>query len=223
MAHVPHLCLPGPWQGASIELGQAHRHHLATVLRRTGEVPVTYTDGAGTTGSGVVVGGAVRRGEEHEVPAPQPPIIVAVAPPTSTDRQRFVVEKLAELGVDELWWIRTTHTAGRAPRPDKAAAWATAALEQSRGDRLMRIAGPLALGELAKDVRWLVADPGAAPVAELGDRPGGIGLVVGPEGGLADGDVIPAATPMGLGPRVLRTETAAVVGATVCLRLCGRL
>ena len=165
--------------------------------------------------------GAITRGEEAAVAQPSPPIGLAVAPPRSVRRQRFLVEKLAELGVDRLTWIITEHTEGRPPKADKARAWAIAALEQSGGAWLMDVDGPADIDELA-------SEPGTLWVAERESFPppsvveGGI-IVIGPEGGLDKGEAPETGIAFGLGKRVLRVETAAMTAATLFLDRCGRL
>lgn len=220
MGHVPHLHCPGPWPDSEIPLGDLQRHHLVRVLRRTDRSPVTYTDGEGTEGSGVFTGSVVVRGDESAEAAPAPRVVVAVAPPQNQDRCRLVVEKLAELGVDDLQWITTEYSQGRAPRADKAHAWAVAALQQSRGSWLMRIHAPIGLDDLDPAVSWIVADSGGGSVEV--DPAAPVGLVVGPEGGLTADELARFRLTVRLGVRVLRTETAAIVGAAHCLQLAGR-
>jgi hypothetical protein len=146
VGHLPHVYVAPPWgpapdgADATLTLDDQVRHHLEKVLRRT-SVAVTYTDGLGTVGSGRFESGRLHRGAERMEPAPTPHLTVAVAPPRRTERVRFVVEKLAELGVARLRWIRTAHTVGRPPHPAKAAAWAVGALEQSRGAHLLEVEG----------------------------------------------------------------------------------
>ncbi len=206
MAHVPHLYLPAPWDGAVVALTPDARHHLGRVLRRGEGAPVTYTDGAGVVGEGTLSGVGVVRGDERTVPAP-PPLVMAVAPPHSTDRARFVVEKLAELGVSRLVWLTTEHTQGRAPA--KALAWAVGALEQSRGAHLLGITGPVGWDGLGGDV--VVADPAGAPTPPPAGAP--LTVVIGPEGGFAPGEIPAGARNWSLGDRILRTDTAAIVAA----------
>jgi 16S rRNA (uracil1498-N3)-methyltransferase len=220
VSHVPHLHCPRPWSDGAILLGDVQRHHLVRVLRRLDDSPVTYTDGEGTRGSGVFVGSSVVRGEEALDPPPSPRVVVAVAAPQNQDRCRFIVEKLAELGIDDLQWITTDHSQGRAPRSDKCAAWATAALQQSRGSWLMRVHDPVALQDLDENVRWFAAERSGGRIEV--DRSLPIGLVVGPEGGLSAGELARFSRKVRLGPSVLRTETAAIVGAAHCLELAGR-
>lgn len=193
---------------------------MVRVLRNSGDVPVTYTDGAGTRGHGVFTGSAVTRGEEAAEPARSPSVTVAVAAPTNQDRCRFIVEKLAELGVDGLQWITTQYSRGRPPRSDKAAAWAAAALQQSRGAWLMAVRDAVPLPALDPEVQWFAADRAGGRIQV--DREAPVGLVVGPEGGLSTEELAGFDRRVRLGPGVLRTETAAIVGAAHCLELLGR-
>lgn len=220
MAHVPHVFCPRPWPDGEIPLGDLQRHHLVRVLRLSSDTPVEYTDGVGTRGSGVFDGSAIVRGSETLEPAPAPRVLVAVAPPNNVDRCRFIVEKLAELGVDELQWITTEFSQGRAPRTDKAEAWAQAALQQSRRTRLMEVREPIPISSLDPSVRWYAADRDGGRIEV--DRTAPIGLVVGPEGGLSADELAVFDRKLRLGPGVLRTETAAIVGAVHCLQLAGR-
>lgn len=206
MAHVPHLLLAEPWEGETISLDHETSHHIATVLRRQPGDPVTYTDGAGAFGEGVLVEGAVRRGPESAVSEP-PITVLAVAPPSARDRARFLVEKLAELGVAELIWLRTRHGEGRPPSPDKVGMWCRSALEQSRGTWLMRVSGPVSISELP---------PGTVFADSTGERVDLTGVpcvAVGPEGGWAPDEIPAGASTVALGTTVLRVETAAIVAA----------
>jgi 16S rRNA (uracil1498-N3)-methyltransferase len=209
MHHVPHLLLPQPWQGSAVTVPQASLHHLRGVLRLRDGATLSYTDGEGHVGKGTLEAGVVMRGVETHVPASTEKLTLAVAPPRSNDRARFLVEKLGELGVDRLVWLKTARTNGRAPRPEKARAWARDAIEQSGGAWLMEI-GRSAVGVEDLEGTVLVAEPSGGPIAPM---VGDVTLVVGPEGGLAPEERL--GTPVTLGPRILRVETAAIVGAVL--------
>ena len=144
MGHVPHLLVPQPWPEIALPISEHTERHLTRVLRRPEGSPLTYTDGIGTRGRGTYAPGRVVRGAEDRVAAVAPEIVLAVAPPRSIDRVRFLVEKAAEFGVTEVVWLATRHGEQRAPRHDKAQAWAVGALEQSRGAWLTRVAPDLA-------------------------------------------------------------------------------
>jgi 16S rRNA (uracil1498-N3)-methyltransferase len=220
MRHIPHLYLPDPWEEGEIPLADQQRDHLQKVLRLNDGAAVSYTDGAGTIGVGIVRVGSVVRGSESRVARPEPGVAVAVAPPRTAGRLRFLVEKLAELGIDRIYWLSTRYGEGRPPRVEKAAAWAESALEQSRGAWLLDFDGPTAVADLPESSTLWVAERETYPPPSVVS--GGI-LVIGPEAGFAEGEVPAAANRIALGTRVLRVETAAVVGATLLLDRSGRL
>ena len=218
MGHVPHLYVPGPWEADVLPLTDEKIHHLRRVLRKVEPARVSYTDGAGTVGAGTLGPKGIRRGQESQVSPPRPVLTVAVAPPDSRNRTRYLVEKLAELGVDRLVWLSTAFGQGGVPRSDKAVQWAEGALEQSRGAYSMTISGISTLTELPAPI-WLV-QPGGG---NLPSWAGNVTLAIGPEGGFSPEEVAGADTRLSLGARVLRVETAAVVASGLVLRHLGRM
>jgi 16S rRNA (uracil1498-N3)-methyltransferase len=195
----------------TVALSDSHRHHLRRVLHVDPGDPLSYTDGAGVVGRGHFDDESVIRGDESEHPRPTT-LTVAVAPPASRHRVRFLVEKLAELGVARLLWVGTRHTEGRPPPASKAEAWAASALEQSRGAWKMGV-GEASLDELDRS-RLVVADPDGGEVAGEED----LILLVGPEGGFDPGEIPRDVRRISLGPTILRVETAALIGAGLLRR-----
>src|SRR5450759_4232718 len=67
----------------------------------------------------------------------------------------------------------------------------------------------------------------ASRVEGRGQRPFAMNLFVGPEGGYTDSEIDAAINrgiiPIGLGPRILRAETASIVGSTLLLACAGDL
>jgi 16S rRNA (uracil1498-N3)-methyltransferase len=218
VAYIPHLYLPGPWEADHLALTDEQIHHLQRVMRAGDLARVSYTDGQGSIGSGVLTAGRIRRGDESHGPRPSPTLTVAVAPPHSSDRVRFIVEKLAELGVDRLVWLITDFGQARAPRQDKAARWAGGALEQSRGAWLMEVDGPVSPADLPGPT-WMV-HPGGGPLPPPIED---VTLAIGPEGGFSTEELVRFDTTVGLGARVLRVETAALVAAGLVLHHLGRM
>ncbi len=211
MRHVPNVFIAGAWPDGDLAPTPSQVHHLTTVLRIRRGDPVWYTDGAGRRGRGEWTGAGIARGAEAAVERGRR-VHIYLAPPRARDRQRFAVEKLTELGVAEVGWLRTTHGQGKPPSASKEKAWAVAALEQSRGAWLPEMAGPVELSAvlgstIAADLDGDWQDGGEDPVR----------LLVGPEGGWAPGEL--ESTPrMPLASTVLRTETAAIVGAAILRR-----
>jgi 16S rRNA (uracil1498-N3)-methyltransferase len=196
-----------PWEGQKLGLSVVQWRHITKVLRMKSGQAVTYTDGLGTIGKGILGPQLIDRGEEETVPRPRD-LTVAVAPPANKDRQRFLVEKLAELGVARLLWLETKHGQERVANSAKVFSWVLSAVEQSRGAHLMETsAAVLRLEDLTG--RLVVCHPGGDTAA-----PGEADVVaIGPEGGFADDEIPQGARLWDLGPTVLRVETAAIVAA----------
>ena len=202
--HVPHLVVGGSWDGDTLQLSVMQWRHLSKVLRVSRGDRVTYTDGLGRLGSGRLGSQVIDRGDEEMIPRGVD-VTVAVAPPANKDRQRYLVEKLAELGVARLQWLRTSHGTGRVATGAKQFSWVLAAVEQSRGAWLMETGDDLVTWEDLEAPLVVCdpsGDPGTPPVATV---------AIGPEGGWAEGEIPAGSALWSLGRNVLRVETAAVV------------
>lgn len=188
-----------------IVVSDLQRRHLVKVLRIGPGQEVTYTDGLGTFGEGRMGGNHdVQRGTETTMARPTNVTVVA-APPASKERQRYLVEKLSELGTRRLLWLSTRHGKDRVSSVEKLTSWAGAALEQSRGAWMMEVSSDL--------IGWTDLEPGWVLCQAGGERytPDTETVVIGPEGGFADDEVPLDARRWDLGPTILRVETAAVV------------
>ena len=178
----------------------------------------------------------VRLNEVGRVTRPTPRISVALAPPKG-DRLSWAVQKLAEVGVDEVLFLRTDRSVRvwEAERVGNALARqrgvAREAAMQSRQPFVMEVAAGADLEQaLHADgtPAILLAQEGEDRLTEaLPAEAAGVRLLVGPEGGWT-GEELAAARAAGavvatMGDPVLRTETAALVGATIALARYGRL
>jgi 16S rRNA (uracil1498-N3)-methyltransferase len=204
----------------------ADGHHLERVRRlRPGEL-VTASDGDGTwreyhvedSSRGTL---ALRASGDLRVePRLTPPLSVAFAL-TKGGKPDAVAARLTELGVDRLLPVVSARSvvrwkhADRDPRERLTRVTREAAM-QSRRARLPVIepVGPLAA--LAGSPGLVVADREGVPAADLPEAgPEGWLLVIGPEGGLEPGEIqdLGPCPRVGVGPHVLRAETAAVAVA----------
>lgn len=164
-------------------------------------------------------------------PANEPAVHLTLLVPTlRPERASWMVEKLTELGVRTLRFLHTE----RAPRHfgegtlGRLRRVAAAALEQCHGAQLPEITGPHDWRDLYRlagdaELRW-VLDTEAAEAGGWGSphlSTTTCALLIGPEGGWSprERDELRGAgwRAVGLGPRVLRIETAAVVGAAALL------
>jgi len=211
--------------GRRLALTGDDAHHLAGVLRvRVGEmVRLAAADCLWSARvESVVRGEVVVRVEGVVEPVWRPPrrvhLYAAVVKGKAMER---LIAHASELGACDLTPILTDHTVVRA-NPARAARWhavAAAAQRQCGRPEPLEIhpVAPLAacLDDLADG---LVAHPGGPPLA----LPGGGGvvrLVLGPEGGLSDGEVTAlteaGATLFGLAGWTLRAPTAAAAALAV--------
>ncbi len=158
-------------------------------------------------------------------------------------RQRmiFVAQKAAELGATRLVPVFTEHSVhpGKALEKEKPWAWQGQGIKGSRQCRrgtVMEVTAPLAFQDVLASPRWREADarfalddsgdPGNEVLARV--RPGTrrVALFVGPEGGFSgpERDKLRAsAQTLRLGGRVVRAETAVLVGLTVLQHRLGDL
>jgi 16S rRNA (uracil1498-N3)-methyltransferase len=170
-------------------------------------------------------------GARARAPAPEPDLRLLVAA-LKRDALDWLVEKATELGVSVIQPVLTRRSVADRVNTDRLAAIARGAAEQC--ERLsvpeIRVAGPLHTALDAWDgAPLLVAAErrGAAPIARAAAAMGlPCGLLVGPEGGFETAELDDATrrafvTPVALGPRILRAETAAVAGLAVLQALAG--
>lgn len=211
MKHIPHVVVAAPWPEETLAVSVLQWRHLTKVLKLNRGDTVSYTDGLGTVGQGRLGAQTITRGEEGFVERSSA-LTVAMAPPASKDRQRFAVEKLAELGVARLIWLESRHGKDRVASPAKVFSWVLSATEQSRGAWLMETTPDLVrLSDLEGEI--VMCHPGGTWV------PGDANVVViGPEGGWSEDEIPMVERRWDLGPNILRVETAAVVAAGILLR-----
>ncbi len=216
-----------PISGDTAQLTGAEAEHVVKVLRAQVGDSLTLFDGSGAefparitaTGRGsVAVAVLARREVDREMTAA---ITLGVALPKG-DRQRWLVEKLVELGVACLVPLITERGVAQ---PNEAAVarlrrGVIEAAKQCGRNRLLQIAAPLSLAEFCRQgepsALRLLAHPGPSgiPISDVAayGNAGAACCAIGPEGGFTDDELAVAEgwRQVSLGPRILRVETAAV-------------
>lgn len=207
--------------------GDPYRH-----LFRARRVPlgasVRVVDGRGQARWGEVARvdrGSARIAVGGPAPTNEPDFRLDLLVPTfRPERASWLVEKATEIGVSSIRFLNTV----RAPRTfgdgtlERMRRVAVSAVEQCHRSLVPEITGPhewAELGRFASDGRWFLDPQGDLGGWGLLGQSGA--LLVGPEGGWAPEEreqvLAEGWRPAGLGPRILRIESAALVGAAMLL------
>ena len=221
--------------GSRVTIAGDAANHIARVLRLQPGAPLTLFDGSGGEHAARVE--ELRKGAvlvtvgERSAADRESPLALTLAQGVSRgERMDWVVQKATELGVSKLVPVLTERSvvkldAAQAQRKHRH--WqgiAVAACEQSGRNRVPRIDAPLALPELLRAAapqahRLLLSPAGTLRMQDLQAPSGELIVLIGPEGGLAESEQRAALAAgyvaVRLGPRVLRTETAAVAALTL--------
>ena len=202
-------------------LGDDDQHHLGRVLRLRDGESVTASNGRGQWRACVWRDGALEVAGEVVASAP-PSMRCAVAfTPVKGDRNEWAVQKLTEIGIDEIVILAPTqYSVVRWSDADKQLrklrVVAREAAMQSRRVWLPSIVGLLALHEVCARDGAAVADPNGVPLHAGVSLLTGVSLVVvGPEGGFAEEELPTGVPRVQLGDTILRAETATLVAATL--------
>lgn len=213
--------------GAAVECGRDQAHYLGHVLRlgpgdavalfngRDGEW-LARIDGLGKK-SGRLVPERRLRGQAAE------PDLWLVFAPVKKAPLDFMVQKATELGVSALVPAITRRTVVERVKRERMEANAIEAAEQCERLTVPRVEEARPLSRILED--WpagrrilLCAESGhAAPIAEVlaGAPAGPWAIMTGPEGGFDQSELdlmakLPNLNAVGLGPRILRADTAAL-------------
>ncbi|MDX2234526.1 MAG: 16S rRNA (uracil(1498)-N(3))-methyltransferase [Hyphomonadaceae bacterium] len=230
---IPRLFIDAPFAPqARVPLNEAQGRYLVAVLRLPPGGGLTVfngvdgewaarVDNAGKRGVTLVLEGRVR-------PQASGPDLALCFSPVKRHGTDLIVEKATELGARRLRPVVMRRTTAETVRTDRLRAIAIEAAEQTGRCDVPAVDEALALARLLEgwDGRPLLfADEGgdAAPIAtvlqtlatQAAAPAAGLAVLTGPEGGFDPEErrilrALPFVTPVSLGPRILRAETAVI-------------
>jgi 16S rRNA (uracil1498-N3)-methyltransferase len=222
-----------------VTLGASAAAHVGRVLRLGTGAQLTLFDGTGGEYLATIVesrGPALRvRLGEHRAIERESSLGITLAQGVSRgERMDWVVQKATELGVAAIVPLVTERSVVKldARQAEKRLEhWrgvVIAACEQCGRNRLPEILSPAPLSEWLATARAgvrLVLDPTASSgLHSIGTVPA-VTLLIGPEGGLSPAErslaIETGFMPVRMGPRVLRTETAAIAAFSALQVLLG--
>ncbi|MCB2045532.1 MAG: 16S rRNA (uracil(1498)-N(3))-methyltransferase [Novosphingobium sp.] len=215
---------------APIELDGPQAHYLARVMRvKEGDIVILCDDLSGEWAARVIAAGkrtiALQLIEQLRGREEVPDFWLCAAL-LKKDRFDLVLEKATELGVRRIQPVLTRRCVADKLNADRARMVITEAAEQCARTALPELAQPVRLETLLKgwphDRALFFADEegGNAPSTAFRDGDERAALLVGPEGGFDSQErelvrAHPSAQAIGLGPRILRAETAAIAATAV--------
>lgn len=228
--------------GGEAPLDEAQVHYLRHVMRRPDGAPLLLFNGRdgewrGTLSSRGKKAAVAEVSERTREQGPEPDLWLCFAP-VKRARIDYIAEKATELGVSVLQPVVTRHTAVERVNVGRLRANAVEAAEQTERLTVPDVRESLDLGKLLDTWpagrRLMMCDEtgGGAPITDallqLDDaaRAAPWAIVIGPEGGFAEAELqalrrIKDVMSVGLGPRILRADTAALAALACWQALVG--
>jgi 16S rRNA (uracil1498-N3)-methyltransferase len=222
--------------GAEVAATDAQAHYLLNVMRAGAGKTVALFNGRDGEWHASITVPAKRRVnftllQQTRAQSQEPDLWLAFAP---VKRAEFLVEKASELGASALLPVFTRHTDVTRVNVVRLRANALEAAEQCERLSVPAVHEPVSfdafIAAWPHDRRlYFLDETGAgAPIAAVlrHATPAPAGFLTGPEGGFAQSELdalrqLPFATALGLGPRILRAETAALAAVTCWQALLG--
>lgn len=222
---------PGPLSAdAPLALPAEAARHVQVLRLQPGDQLTLFNGDGGEWGASVVRMGRsevwVQVGAHVAVEREAPRAVHLIAGVPANERMDWLVEKAVELGVASIQPVIAQRSVLRldgeraARRQTRWQAIAIAACEQCGRNRVPQVAAPLGLPEALQrapqsDTRLLLSlRPGSRALVGVPPGSGPVWVLHGPEGGLStqeeDAALALGFTPVSLGVRVLRAETASI-------------
>ena len=217
-------------------------HHALRVLRLRVNDPVQVFDGAGRALDGKISEISGKRVLLHELQASRddaesPLRIILAQAMSSSEKMDWVVQKATELGVAVIQPVQTQRSVAKlsSERVEKRTQhWrgvVISACEQCGRNTLPEISPPqdfaawLAKVSGSVAAKFILQPEGSIPLHKQAPPQDGVVLLIGPEGGFSEDEArmahLAGFTPIRMGKRVLRTETAAMAGIAALQTLWG--
>ncbi len=229
--------------GEHVLVTGAAANHIMRVLRlRAGDALTVFNGRGGEFGASIEEfrkdSVRVRVHEARAVERESPLVLTLAQGVSRGERMDWILQKSTELGASRIVPVLTERSVVRLDPKQaerKLHHWrgiAVAACEQSGRNRVPDIAAAIVfhdfLGSAGADSTRLLLSPGGElGIDDLSDVGAGVTVLIGPEGGLTEIEQESALragfTPVRMGPRVLRTETAAIAALTIIQQKFGDL
>lgn len=221
--------------GQAVALSQDQAHYLTGVMRLTEGAAILLFNGRDGEWRATLAQAGKRNAlavcDTQTRPLHLPPDLWLLFAPIKKARTDFIVEKAVELGAARILPVQTRHTNAERIRQDRLQAHATEAAEQCGATYVPEVTDLQHLDKLLakwpedRRLYWCDETTLGQP-ATVTPTTGPAAILIGPEGGFSADEAAklrarPNVTPLSLGPRILRADTAAVAALTLWQAACG--
>ena len=231
---LPRLFVRQPLgDGSAVALDAGQANYLGNVLRLGVGAELLLFDGFSGEWLARIDEAAKKRmtlAVERKTREPEsiPDVWLAFAP-IKRAQTDWLVGKATELGAAKLVPVMTQRTVAERVRLDRLESIAIEAAEQCGRTRVPEIVEPMPLRRFVEELdparNLYFADEGGGAAAADAFREGPAAILIGPEGGFTEEERAfvrgTGATPISLGPRILRAETAALASLSTYMALAG--
>ncbi|WP_119299527.1 16S rRNA (uracil(1498)-N(3))-methyltransferase [Dongia deserti] len=241
---IPRLFIEQPLStGSTIAADERAQHYLRNVMRRSAGDPLVLFNGRDGEFEAEIAAIDKRKAEMKvtRLRRAQDGVldIILCFAPLKKDAIDFLIEKGTELGAAAFQPVITRRTVASRLNLDRLRANAIEAAEQSERLTVPEIRAPLTLEALLsgwQPSRHMILCAEAGPALPIGEAfkaltarvscPNTWAIFCGPEGGFHVSELdrlrdLPFVTPVGLGPRILRADTAALTALAVFQAILG--
>ncbi len=233
---TPRLFVDQRLEAGPLRIDGPAAHYLVSVMRMAPGDPLKLFDDQ--TGEWLAIAAQVGKRDLNvdvstclRAREPVPDLWLCSAP-LKKGRVDWLAEKACELGVDRLVPVLTQRTIVDRPKLDRLRSHMIEAAEQCARTALPALAEPVKLAALLRDwpagrALFFADETGGVPALKaMRSRPGPAAILIGPEGGFTSDEreairAHPQAVGVGLGPRILRADTAAAAAVSLWMAAAG--
>lgn len=233
---TPRLFVEGEINPGALRVEGPSAHYLISVMRIKPGDPVKLFDDI--SGEWLGVAQSVSRRDlildvaERLRPREPVPDLWLCAAPLKKGRIDWMAEKACELGIARLVPVITHRSVVERPKTERLRVHMIEAAEQCDRTALPQLADTVKLAALLRDwpagrTLFFADEMGGRSAAEaMAAHKGPAAILIGPEGGFDDAEreaisALPQAVGIGLGPRILRAETAAAAAVSIWMSAAG--
>ena len=218
-------------QGSKAIFGPDESRHIAKAMRKRIGDPICFTNGQGILFQGILESES-RKGMIVEITSSEAQtknwrgtLIMALAPTKNFNRIEWAIERMIEMGIDEIVPLETERSERKAWKMNRLQRIAISALKQSQQFQLPVLHDPISFKSWVEnaraDVEYYIGhceEGKKVPLKDIQVAERNVCFCIGPEGDFSHTEIGMAVeqgmTAISLGQNRLRTETAALKVAT---------